>query len=410
MSSGVSQVYQLRFQIGEQDVSLTPSSMNTFEITEYIDRFLPTIYCDLNDSSGLITHLVNHDSRFNTLTVNFSNDSNPDTADGNQTDVTFKLFRRKPESVEGYANTVLFEGILNVENMFNPSVQRGWVNTSIADIIANVLDDTTFDEVNINVDVAALVNLCQPNWSNAQFLNYIAKYLKSDSGECGYLAYTDLPNFKTTRFNFVPLTALLKQQPKFTYLAAPTTSSSTEYPIFKSSMIDNYDLISHLGVSQQVYGYFDYVKGVYVQNTINITDVDFKSLSTYFAYDVQDNIPGLSQNYLGITDDFVLPINYDGLARGAYYKKLNSLIKMNIVSIGNNQLSPGDIITVVFPETGDEDNITPKNATIASYQYSGNWLVERIKHQFGATYTNEILLTRPGFDSDLSTTFLKAPK
>jgi hypothetical protein len=80
---------------------------------------------------------------------------------------------------------------------------------------------------------------------------------------------------------------------------------------------------------------------------------------------------------------------------------------MWIHSDGNNSVSPGNIVKVVFPETSQKDSISQSDS-ISSYQYSGFWLVEQVKHRFGSTYTTSLLLTRPGFDTDQTTTFVKA--
>lgn len=394
MPLGVADIYQLRFKFGSQDISISPASSNRFEITEYLDRFLPTIYIDFRDASGFLTHLTPHDSRYNTMSVSFSNDLKREK----EKDLKFKIFRRKPASVVGYSNNILYCGILDIKTMFSPNYQRGWANSSLESVIRSICSTMNFSELNIKTGVSEAVSIVQPNWTNAQMLNYIAEHLKSNSGEAGFLVYCDIPNFFTTRLNFVSLTSLLKQKPKFTYMSTPDAFDSTIYPIHTHEIIDNFDLIAHLGVSKQDYGYFDFVTGKYISRTINLEDVTFQGLSDYFAYDTQDGVEGLSQNYLGVTNNFTK--DYDGLARGNYYKKLNSLTKMWITSNGNAEVNPGDIVKVVFPEAG-------RNVDITDYQYSGQWLVERVKHQFGSVYLTSLLLTRCGVDSGKETTFAR---
>jgi hypothetical protein len=395
MSLGVSEVYQLRFQFGEQDVTITPASIKFFQIDLYLDRFLPTITCMLRDDSGFLTNLTPFDSRYNKMVVNFNNDT---TNDDDAIDISFKIFRRKPKSIVQMSNNVLFHGILDIQNMFNPEYQNGWVNTNLDEIIESALDVTNFDETNIVTNVGSPQTVIQPHHTTAQFMTFLADNTKSDDGSSGFLTFTDLPGFLKTRFNFVSLSSLLKQQSTFTFLNSPQTSSANVYPIYDIKPMDNFDLISNMGVSQQSYGYFDYFTGKYIQRTIPLGSVDFKCLSEYFAYDSQDNIDGLSQSMVGVTNDFIK--DYDAIARGNYYKKLNSLVKMWIVTSGNNQINPGSIITIIYPEVHD-------NVSIVSYQYSGDWLVERVRHNFGATYLTSLLLTRPGYDTDQSTTFVK---
>lgn len=397
MSLGISGVYQMRLKIGDIDVPITPNNVTRFEITEYLDRFLPTIYINFRDTSGFLTHLTHFDSRYNTLTVSFSNDSNIDA----QKDIKFKVFRRKPESIVQMSNDVSINGVLDVKNIFSPNYERGWELKSIEEIINEISAEIGFTTTQINVGLTQPVSIVQPNWTNSQFLNYLCDNVACTNGDFAFFAFVDIPGFLKTRLNFMSLTNLLKQKSVQTFINLSEVKNSDDMPIYSYNIIDSYDLVAHLGIEKQTYGYFDYLTGEYITRTIDLEDADFVSLSNYYAYDSNDSIGGLSQNLIGTTNRFSL--DYEPVARGNYYKKINSLVKIWIHSSGTNKINPGNIVKIIFPETSQGESIS-------SYQYSGYWLVEQIKHTFGSTYITSLLLTRPGFDTDQTTTFVKAKK
>lgn len=399
MALGIKNVYQLRFRFGDTDVPVTPENMNRFQITMALDRLLPTLYVEFKDATGFLTHLTPYDDRYNVLNVTFANDMRPE----DQTEVGFRIFRRKPNSVVGYSNYVLFQGFLNVPNCFSPNYERGWAETPVSTILTEIADDMGIksDSLNLNLGLSNAISIVQPNWTNIQFLNYLASRIQSTVGDYGFFAYVDMPEFLKVRFNFMSLTTLVSRKPKYTFVAVPEIQTRDDFPIYKYQIIDNFDLIANMGIKQQSYGYFNWDTGTYVTDTIALEDVTFTSLSNYFAYDSNSNINGLSQNYIGRTNDLLS--TYAPVSTGAYYKKINSLVKMIIVSDGNTRVVPGDTIKVVFPEI-------LQGQSLLSYQYSGYWLVERVRHSFGSVFTTEYLLTRPGFDTDKDTSFVKAQK
>lgn len=390
--------YNLRLSFGDTEVAITPEMLQRFEINFYLSKFLPVLYAELRDPIGFLTHLTPHDSRFNTITVSFSNRRDVT----NPIDLKFKIFRRRPESVVEVSSVVHFEAFLDVKNLFSPNYERGWTDSTVSEIIGDIVNDLGVEVIRPMLGMSDIFSIVQPNWTNAQFLSYLCSRVKSGVGDFGFFAYVDIPMFTTTRFNFVSIVSLLKQKAKYTFVHS-TETQTPDLPIYSYEIVDNFDLIANMGLSKQTYGYFNWPTGEYLNRDIELSEVTFDSLSQYIGYDSTDNIDGLSQNYIGRTNPLVS--DYDTVARGNYYKKINSISKMWISTDGNPAINPGDVVKVIFKESNKD-----KNSSIFSYQYSGFWLVEHIKHHFGSTFITRVLLTRPGFDTDKETTFTRAPR
>lgn len=404
MSFGVLGNYILRLKFGEQDVNINPDSIIDFSVVEYLNRFLPSLVFKVKDPSGVLTHFTRMDSQYNVITVTFSlTDSVEESKE-----MKFRVYRRFPESRFETSGVIQFECLLDVKNAFSPEFERGWSDKSIYEILTQLSEEMGFSENNIDERLNEVYSLVQPGWTNVQFLKYLYGYLSSVNREYAYLAFADCPivPFRETsgiwgerkRFNFTSLTKLLRQPVKFEFANISERNGDT-YPVYTFEMADNLELLGSLGVNNQRFGYFKFETGEYINGNLQLPDVDFVSLSRYFAHDSIKKTEGPTYRYLGRTNDFIK--DYTNSVKSKYYKRLNSLVKVWIGTDGIPNASPGDIIKLVYLKSFSGESIF-------SYQYSGFWLIERVVHNFSGTYYTMLLLTRPGYDTDLNTTFVSS--
>ena len=77
------------------------------------------------------------------------------------------------------------------------------------------------------------------------------------------------------------------------------------------------------------------------------------------------------------------------------------LVKMWITTQGIPNIVPGQVIQTFL-------SFDQEGGQLASYQFSGLWLVERVVHNFGDHFLTKLLLTRSGIDTDVDNTLLAA--
>ena len=65
------------------------------------------------------------------------------------------------------------------------------------------------------------------------------------------------------------------------------------------------------------------------------------------------------------------------------------------------QVSPGDEVKVIFGESLVGENLF-------LYQHNGYWLVKRASHILSSSYMTNLLLTRNGIDTSLSTSLISS--
>ena len=411
---GVLGNYLLRVQFGGVDVKITPESIGSIDIIEYIDKFLPSLNMVFRDSTGFLTHMLPIDNNYNKVTVTFAN----------QTDLTqiklmrFKLYRRHPESVNEESCTISMSGLLDTTNMFSPNYVRGWAFTSIKNIIGNIgNNDLGINYFDIEPGLDANVNIVQPNWTNAQFLNYLSDRVMASSKNVGHFVFVDSPANDTdanktvevfqnkysigeakSRLNFRSIQSLITQPIVYSFIA-DTKPYHDCLPIYNYELIDNYEALGIMGVEQQSYGNYDFTNGVFNRNEVVLDDIDY-SLSEYYMHSDANETQGLSQEFLGRTTEF-MP-DYKRMARAKYLKKVNSLSMIWINVPGIPKINCGNIVKIVFLRGASSADIP------FSYQYSGFWMVKRIVHHFADTYITRLLLSRPGIDYAGDTKFVKA--
>lgn len=390
--SGIKDQYYLRLKFGETDIPINSSIIKVFSIIQDSTRFLPSAQIVLKDSSGLLTHIVPSDKRMSNIRVEIG--YNAEEKPINSFD--FVAIRRKPRGQTTDSSTLEFDCLLNTANyLFGKSYCRSF-NGNIKDSLTSIAtNDLKLNEVDISASLNYNKLIVQPHWSISQLLLDLEERLAGKGGETGFKCFIKRDNHKSILV-FKTLDELVSKKRIYKFIVNQETTEDN-IPILSYSIFDNYKIFGLFGSKKQAYGYFDYANSVYVNGENDA--LDLLSLSKYFLIDSDDNEGSDRIIETGRSNDFTS--NFAGLTNNNYKNRLNGLLKMWITTPGIANLTPDQTVQVAFGKgTG----------MIEAHQYSGYWLVEKVVHNFGDTYTSNILLTRNGIDTSENTSLLKPTK
>jgi hypothetical protein len=375
MSIAVQGNYTLNIKFGDTNIPLNPTAMDEFTIIQDMNRFLPYFRLRLMDSSGIFTHVAPFDKGMSRVSVQVAGSIGTDI----QNAYSFVVYRRFPESMYVVSNHYDVGGLLDVSNLFNPSICRAFVDT-IGNVAAYIaINEMGCDDIDISQSLMTLTKkILQPRWTNAQLF----KYWKRTLGDTGGYCY--MPFIKVVDGNFIftlrSLSDMMNANPEYKFIVGDRPYMDylpvTDYTIF-----DNYKIQGIKGVKTQEYFYFDYNLGELIDARDNYED--YVSLSDFITADIEDSEESITIQNLGRTNEFTE--TFVGNERARYYRRINDLTKMWIYTWGLANVVPGQVAQVLFAQGAQAGNIS-------AYQYSGNWLIERVVHSFGSTFSTKLLL------------------
>ena len=388
--------FHLEVKIGADRLPLSYQHIEEFYIVQDLNKFLPSFRFKIRDAEGYLSHLVPFDRKANTITVVLG--SGP-IIEGT-TEYKFKVYRRFPTSDDIYD----VEGLLDVEGLFAPLRTRGLSGVIRDNLSAIAVDELGLDEADVSASLDYSKNIVQPSWSNADLLRYLESNLLGLQDDAGYFCYVCCKKRKRILV-FKTVKDFYSQRVKYNYINTfdpqqDEDSGEVRYPIFEYKAYDNYKVIGDL--KRQDYSYFDYDNSEFKVDSIDVKDNvvsqdDYYSLTKYFLIDkddVEDSGVGIAA---GRGNDF--SPNFKGRIKGNYYKRLNSLSKFWITSLGLEDIYPGDIVRIQFLDDP---------SMMMSYQYHGFWMVERVIHMIGYQFATRLLLTRSGMNTMETTSLLEA--
>lgn len=357
-------------------------------ITQDIDRILPIFRMRLKDSTGNLGEIIPFDKELNLVSIRVSRSNIP----SNLNEFNFKVKRRRATFEKMYE----VEGILNVDELISPNKERalsGSIKSSLEDL-ANTDLKISESEVSASLDYEKV--LIQPNWNNMTFLRWLKGNLIGKNNEtCFYCFVKNIRGSKVFVFKNIGELNLAPIQHK---VIIGYKHCEDYIPVVDFEVFDNSQVITDFGALSQLYSYFDYTNGRLVESSAST--LDCPSLSELFLVD-KDNTSQNKMINLGRSNSFTS--NFKGRVEGNFFDRLNGLIQMWISTWGLENVSPGDIVKVVFSEALERANLF-------IYQHSGYWMVKRVVHIIGQSFMTNLLLSRCGIDTDLSTSLLEATK
>lgn len=390
--------YQINIKFGDVLVPVLPQMLEELTITQDIDRVLPTFKLVIKDATGLLGEIVPFDKNLNNMDIEIARGINPD----NFNNFNFYVKRRSPSSDKMYE----VEGLLNVKGLFSPIKQRaltGNIKTSIETIVRDELEITK-TEVGASLDYEKII--LQPSWNNIKLLGYLKDNLIGNNNECGFYCFIKNKKGEKT-FVFKSIDEIFLSPVVYKFIVGHKQyevemkegEPEVFYPVSDYKIFDNSQFISDFAAKTQHFDYFDYDTGEMVEDSVSIEDCP--SLSEHFLVDDDNDIQGYRFSRLGRSNSFTL--DFQGKVRNNFYKRTTEFIHMWIATWGLENISPGDIVQVIFSEA-------LMRGKLFLYQHSGYYMVKRVVHIISTSFMTNLLLTRCGIDTDIATSLMKAPK
>lgn len=398
---GIQDVYQLRLLFGDEDIALTPHTVEEFSITLDINRFLPAFRLRMLDSQGLFVHLSPLDHSISKISVEIRRGI---ASEEQYNRFDFDVYKRTPDP-----DTYDIQGLLSIDGLFSPERCRGFSGNIKSNLETIASDDLGIENTDVSILLDYDKKLVQPSWTNAQFLNYLKNNISGENGEtCWYTFIKNIfisDNSKAPIFVFKCYNEFTNEKPKYNFMIGGQAilknnrgKTTSYYPVFDYDILDNYKVIGIYGNQTKTYSYFNYSTSQFVNNSVSLNE--YFSLSEFLLIDKDDpdNSVDIST---GRSNDFTE--DFAEKATGQHYRRTTDLVKMWITVWGLESIAPGDIVKlkIALPSNPDFE---------LNYQYQGYWMVERVVHMFGMGYTMRLLLTRGGIDTLYNTSLVPAIK
>lgn len=390
--------YQINIKFGDVLVPILPQMLEKLTITQDIDRVFPTFRLAVKDASSLLGEIIPFDKNLNNMDIEIARGINPD----NFNNFNFYVKRRNPSSDGMYE----VEGLLNVKGLLSPIKKRALAGNVKTNMEAVVNDELKITKTEVGASLDYEKTLLQPSWNNIKLFRYLKNNLIGNNNECGF--YCFIKNIKGEKtFVFKSIDELFLSPVAYKFIVGHkqyetrTIEGLPEvlYPVSEYKILDNSQFMSDFAAKTQRFDYFDYDSGTMVDGSISIEDCP--SLSEHFLIDDDNDIQGLHSPRLGRSNGFTP--DFQGKVRNSYYKRTTEFIHMWIATWGLENISPGDIVQVIFSEA-------LQRGKLFLYQHSGYYMIKRVVHIVGTSFMTNLLLTRCGIDTDIATTLMEAPK
>lgn len=383
-------------------IKIEPQNIRKFTITLALDKFLPEFNLQMNDSTGLFTHVIPFDhsmSKFHVAVGRRIRGLVEDT-----TLFNFDVYKREPNSDLIYDAT----GLLEATNLFAPKYMRAHTGT-IKETIEGIATAIGAKRSEVSSSLKYKKTILQPGWSNAKLLNWLKENVTGQNSEAAYYCFMKCVDNDPV-FVFQSIKDFWAKKPKYRYtlsseVVKDTASGDIFWPVMQYQLIENYKTLGVRGMRRQQCGYYDYGTSSYKIGSYEIDrnedpNLDYNSFTEYHQIDSQDDanahINTISTGRSnGFTNDF------KGKTLNEFHKNITKLSRIWIDVIGVDDIYPGDIVDVMYLEE------QPPAGRIG-YQHQGFWMVERVVHVMGGEFVTRLLLTRNGSDSSLRTQLLMA--
>lgn len=375
--------YSLTITVGESNVVIPPSMIQELTITQDVDRFIPTFKLAITDATGLLADVMPYDKNTSRMAFEFSRAGNT----SNLNILHFSVKRRKVLSPEGVYDV---EGVLDTPLLLTQRKSRvfsGQIKSSL-EMIAK--DDFEISSSEVGSSLAYTKTLIQPNWTNAKFLGYLKENLEGKNHESGYECFIRVTSGEPV-FVFKSLDELFLSPVRYKFIVGH--KEYQDYiPIGQYQAYDDSGLIGDLNSRTRKFGYFNYDTGVWVEDEVPIEELP--ALSEFYLIDSDKDTDAELYTHTGRSNDFTK--DFKGRVRNNFYLRASNFIHMWVSTWGLENVAPGDVVEVLFADALEKGQMF-------LYQHSGLWMVKRVVHIFGASYMSNLLLTRCGIDTDIST-------
>jgi hypothetical protein len=388
--------YFLTCKFGKKTLPLEVPNLRELTIVQDINKFLPEFRMKIVDATGALTHLSPIDNSMGKISIGFAQDTDRDM----QNNMDFDAYMYLPEGRQSSpASMYDIEGLLSTSDLLTTDYSRSF-NGTVGDTIAKIAKELNVDSVDISPSLSYVKNIVQPYWNNSQLLKYLKEKVIGHGGEWGFKCFIKCSENKKTLV-FKSMTEMIGSNIAYKFILCDRAYKD-QLPIYNYNIFGNSKIYTSFAAGVQNYTYFNYDTEVVEDKKVYADDFD--SLAQYFLIESSDTVSSNYLNRLGRTNDFnadTRGTHFEGYVRNNYGNRLMDLVKLWITTQGVPNICPGQLVQVFFPYGQDSDQI-------ASFQYSGYWLVERVVHNMGTHFLTKLLLTRNGIDTDLGSTLLSS--
>jgi hypothetical protein len=379
--------YTLNVTIGGKTVPVYPQMIQEMTVTQDIDRLLPTFKMVLHDATHILSEIAPYDKTANVVGLEFTRSEDL----SNLNLFEFDVKRRRVLNGDTYE----VEGLLRVPTLLTKQRSRVFTGDLKAKLESVASEDLGIKDMEVGSSLSIDKTFVQPSWTDARMFSYLKDNLLGNDGEAGY--YCFIKNVRGRQvFTFKSIDELFAGT-----VAANLIVGYKAYedfiPVSDHRIYDNSQLLADFGASQQDYSYWDYTNGQCVTSTVSLSDCP--ALSEFYLVDSDRETDSLMLMGAGRSNDF--SSNFQGRIKNMFFRKNTEVIHMWAGTWGLENVSPGDLVRVVFSEAMG-------HGELFVYQNSGYWMVKRIVHILGSTFMSNLLLTRCGIDTENSTTLQEA--
>lgn len=375
--------YTLNVTIGGKTIPVYPQMIQELTVTLDIDRIMPTFKMVLHDATHILSQIAPYDKTSNVIGLEFTRSLDL----SNLNLFEFEVKRRRVLNSDTYE----VEGLLKVPTLLT----RQWTRHFSGDLRANIesiANDLSISDTEIGTSLSQDKTFVQPTWTNAKMLLYLRDNVIGRAGEAGY--YCFIKNVRGSQVLVFKSLNELFLGPVSANLVVGYKRYEDFIPVTEHRIYDNSQFLADFGAQKQSYCYWDYDEGEAAIGTVNLSDCP--SLSEFYLVDSDRSEDSLRLCGSGRSNDFTP--NFQGRYKNLFFRKNTEMIQMWAATWGVENLSPGDIVKVLFSEALGYGEM------FGAYQNSGYWMVKRVVHILGSTFMTNLLLTRCGVDTENSTT------
>jgi len=379
--------YTLNVTIGGRTVPVYPQMIQEMTVTLDIDRLLPTFKMVLHDATHILSEIAPYDKTANVVGLEFTRSQDL----SNLNLFEFDVKRRRVLNGDTYE----VEGLLRVPTLLTKQRSRVFSGDLKSKLESVVDEDLGIKDTEVGSSLSIDKTFVQPSWTDARMFSYLKDNLLGNDGEAGY--YCFIKNVRGRQvFTFKSIDELFAGT-----VAANLIVGYKAYedfiPVSDHRIYDNSQLLADFGAAEQEYSYWDYTNGTCVTSSVSLSDCP--ALAEFYLVDSDRETDSLTLMGAGRSNDF--SSNFQGRIKNMFFRKNTEAIHMWAGTWGLENVSPGDLVKVVFSEAMG-------HGEMFVYQNSGYWMVKRVVHILGSTFMSNLLLTRCGIDTENSTTLQEA--
>ncbi len=394
--TGIKNLYSLVIEFNGREVYVQTPDLLELTITCSLNSFLPKVKMNIPAMDGYLMQTVPFDQTTG-LTITFDRLGSIDTT----IEFDFDIYRRFPDS-ENFE----VSGLLNVPNLFRPLRTRGWYDTCENILKYIAYNDLKLIKTELSAGLDTQKKILQPNITNADLFEYLRNNISNTAKDGNFYCYIKQEHLNQTLV-FKSLADFHRSGAKKILHYGAEVNNEEVGTEFKASnlsawgikVIDNYKLKQLKGVQKLDTEYFDYAASTYKKT--EVLNEEYPSLTDHFSIRKDDAANGSFELRPGRSNEFTS--DFSEVTKSNLYKNITGLVKLQVSTYGQEDIYPGDLIQLFFPNTRAANKILTN-------QYEGMWMVETVEHQFGDMYITQLLLTRGGLDIIEDTSLIKAEK